>query len=118
MLYVSEQTPRDYYQLVAALPARLQEKPIDDPEVLTMLRERGVAYIYIGQRQGRVNYAGPAVISPEQLRDSPHFRPVYHEDRVGVRAAERCVNRPASQASPKLGYGISFACSLAQVKSA
>jgi hypothetical protein len=49
-----------------------------------MLRERGVTHVYIGQRQGRLNYDGPGILEPRQLLASPHFRPVYHEDRVWV----------------------------------
>jgi hypothetical protein len=85
LLYVSEQAPRpDYYRWVTALPALLQQQPIDAPAVLDMLRQRGIAYVYIGQRQGRVNYAGSAVLQPQQMLDSAHFRPIYHEDRVWV----------------------------------
>jgi hypothetical protein len=85
ILYGSEQAPRADYRLwINALTAALEQKPIDDPEMLAMLRERGITHIYIGQRQGRLNYAGPAVLNPEQLRNSSHFRPIYHEDRVWV----------------------------------
>jgi hypothetical protein len=85
ILYGSEQAPRPDYRLwINALPTLLGQKPPDDPEVLAMLRERGVTHVYIGQRQGRLNYDGPGILEPRQLLASPHFRPVYHEDRVWV----------------------------------
>ena len=85
ILYGTERGPRPDYRLwINALPTALQQKRVDDPEVLAMLRERGVTHIYVGQRQGRVNYSGPVALDPRQLLDSPHFRPVYHQDRVWV----------------------------------
>ncbi|HET9224696.1 MAG TPA: hypothetical protein VFO07_19440, partial [Roseiflexaceae bacterium] len=85
LLYGTERGPRPDYRLwVNALPTALQQKRVDDPEVLAMLRERGVTHIYVGQRQGRVNYSGPVALDPQQLLDSSHFRPVYHQDRVWV----------------------------------
>jgi hypothetical protein len=85
ILYGSEQPPRPDYRLwINALTAALEQKPLDDPAVLAMLREHGATHIYIGQRQGRLNYAGPAVLDPQQLLASPHFRSIYHQDRVGV----------------------------------
>ncbi|HEX5691433.1 MAG TPA: hypothetical protein VFX76_15570, partial [Roseiflexaceae bacterium] len=85
ILYGSERAPRPDYRLwINALPELLEQKPPDDPEVLAMLRERGITHVYIGQRQGRLNYTGPAVLEPGRMLDSPHFRPIYHEDRVWV----------------------------------
>jgi hypothetical protein len=85
LLYGTERGPRPDYRLwVNALPTALQQKRVDDPEVLAMLRERGITHIYVGQRQGRVNYSGPVALEPQQLLDSPHFRPIYHQDRVWV----------------------------------
>jgi hypothetical protein len=40
--------------------------------------------VYIGQRRGRVNYAGPDVLDPALLAQSPLFRAIYHQDRVWV----------------------------------
>jgi hypothetical protein len=85
ILYGTERGPRPDYRLwINALPTALQKRHADDPEVLAMLRERGVAYVYIGQRQGLVNSTGPAMLDLRYLRGSPHFRPVYHQDRVWV----------------------------------
>jgi len=40
--------------------------------------------VYIGQRQGRVNYGGPYVLDPQQLLADPNFRLAYHQDRVWI----------------------------------
>jgi hypothetical protein len=45
-------------------------------------RVRGIMHVYIGQRQGRVNQAGPHVLKPAELLADSHFRLVYREDRV------------------------------------
>jgi hypothetical protein len=83
--YVSEEGPRpDYAEWIKSLSAELLKKGIDHPDVLKMLRERGIAYVYIGQRQGRVNYGGPYPLEPERVLASPHFHPIYHQNRVWV----------------------------------
>ncbi len=64
---------------------RLKSKGgITCPDVIAPLRERGITHVYIGQRQGRVNYAGPDVLQPERLLASSCFRPTFHQDRVWV----------------------------------
>jgi hypothetical protein len=40
--------------------------------------------VYLGQRQGRVNYSGPEILAPEELLSSPHYRLAYHQDRVWI----------------------------------
>jgi hypothetical protein len=83
--YSSEGGPRsDYLPWVNTLTTEIENKGIAHPEVLALLRARGVTYIYVGQRQGRVNYGGPYMLEPEQLLASPNFRLVYHQDRVWV----------------------------------
>jgi hypothetical protein len=83
--YESEQGPvPDYVEWINALPRAIKEKGLEDPDVLNMLTERGVTHIYIGQRQGRVNYSGPDVLQPGSLLSNPHLRPIYHQDRVWI----------------------------------
>jgi len=90
LTYGSEGGPRpDYVQWINALTTEIQNKGIAHPDVLALLRERGVTHVYIGQRQGRVNYGGPYVLEPEQLLASPNFRLVYHQDRVWVFEVQR-----------------------------
>jgi hypothetical protein len=71
-------------QAIEDLARQAQAKSPDDPQLLDLLRQRGITHVYVGQRQGRVNYAGDQVLDPEQLRDSPNYRLVYHQDRVWV----------------------------------
>ena len=73
-----------YRQWVNALTAQIAKQGIDQPDTLKLLQERGIQYVYIGQQQGRVNYSGPQVLSPEQLAASPHFETLYHQDRVWI----------------------------------
>jgi len=90
LTYGSEGGPHpDYIQWINALTTEIQNKGIAHPDVLALLRARGITYVYIGQRQGRVNYGGPYVLDPKQLLASPNFRLVYHQDRVWVFEVQR-----------------------------
>ncbi len=66
-----------------ALQAEIIARGIDHPAVLQMLKERGIRYIYVGQRQGQVNNPAPA-LDPQVLLNSPAFKPLYHQDRVYI----------------------------------
>jgi hypothetical protein len=82
--YASEQSQSsDYYERVNQLYRELLQKGIDHPDVLQLLRDRNIAYVYIGQRQGRVNNPNP-VIEPSRLASHPAFQVVYHQDRVWI----------------------------------
>jgi hypothetical protein len=74
----------DYKKQVNELARVIAEKGPADSESLGMLQERKITHIYIGQQQGRVNYAGPDVLDPLQLSGDPHFRVIYHQDRVWI----------------------------------
>jgi hypothetical protein len=74
----------NYIDWVNHLPAEIQEKGLLDPQVVTLLKERGITYLYIGQRQGSVNYGGPKMLDPQVIRQSPDFQLVYHQDRVWI----------------------------------
>ena len=87
--YGSEQGARadsraDYREWINALPRMIQAKGMGDASVLAEMRARGIRYVYIGQRQGRVNYAGPYVLKPADLLTDARFRLVYRQDRVWV----------------------------------
>ena len=85
LTYGSEQGPRaDYILWIDALTSEIQNKGITHPDVLALLRERGVTHVYVGQRQGRVNYAGPHVLNPDELISNPFFHLIYHQDRVWI----------------------------------
>jgi hypothetical protein len=83
--YSSEQGPRaDYLDWTNAVTIALQERGLDDPQMLEMLKERGVTHVYVGQRQGQVGNPAPALLQPGPLSESPYFRVVYHQDRVWI----------------------------------
>jgi hypothetical protein len=83
LLYASEAGPTpDYRVWINALSRAIQQKGLEDPSVLAMLKERGVTHVYLGQQQGTVGYNGPMTLQPAQLAASPRFKAVYHEDRV------------------------------------
>jgi hypothetical protein len=85
LTYGSERGPRtDYILWIDKLTGEIQNKGITHPDVLALLRERSVKYVYIGQRQGRVNYDGPYVLNPDELLSSSYFRVIYHQDRVWI----------------------------------
>jgi len=62
----------------------VHESSPDDPDLLALLQAEGVTHVYVGQRQGRVNYSGENAIDPQLLAESPNYRLVYHQDRVWI----------------------------------
>lgn len=83
--YGTEQgSQSNYRQQVNALTKAIEEKGLTDPAVLSLLRDRKITQVYIGQLQGRVNYYGPAVFDPNQLSNNPNFKVAYHQDRVWI----------------------------------
>jgi hypothetical protein len=53
------------------------------PAWAASLKAAGITHIFVGQRQGRVNYSGPN-LNPQSLAANPSLRLVYHEDRVFI----------------------------------
>jgi hypothetical protein len=83
--YSAEQGPWPEYRLwVNELTTIIQDRGVADPATVDELHRRGITHVYVGQRQGRVNYGGPYVLSPDVLRQSPYYRPIYHRDQVWV----------------------------------
>ena len=83
--YGFELGPRpDYVTWINTLPRVIQAEGIDQPATLALLAERGITHVYLGQRQGLVNSGAAEVLQPDELLASPHFRPIYHQDRVWV----------------------------------
>ena len=62
----------------------IQNKGITNLDVINMLRERGIKYIYLGQRQGSVNYNGPKLLDPQVLLSDSNFKVIYNQDRVWI----------------------------------
>jgi hypothetical protein len=74
----------NYKQWVNELTKAIVSKGITHPDVLAMLQARNITHVYIGQKQGRVNYNGPVILNPRELADDTHFKAVYHQDRVWI----------------------------------
>lgn len=66
------------------LAQEIKDKGIRSDQVITLLKERGIDYIYVGQRQGRVNYNGPLILDPQIIENDPNFETIYHQDRVWI----------------------------------
>jgi hypothetical protein len=83
--YGTEQGPwPEYRQWTNDLTQQIQAAGGEDPATLALLQARGITHVFVGQRQGRVNYGGPDVLAPEALLNSAHYRLAYHQDRVWV----------------------------------
>ena len=67
-----------------SLTREIQDKGISNPDISSLLLEQGVRYVYIGQRQGTVNYSGPQILDPALMTTIPNFKAVYHQDRVWI----------------------------------
>lgn len=84
VVYVFEESDiPDYRAWVNQLIQEIESKGIDHPQVIDLLRERDLDYIYIGQRQGGVN-SPQSSLKPEGMQNSPCFELVYHQDRVWI----------------------------------
>ena len=85
LTYSAEAGPwPEYKAWINALPEMLARLGPDDPGVLAELQARGLTYAYLGDLQGRVNNPGKPLLDPIVLSKSPHYRPVYQEDRVWI----------------------------------
>jgi hypothetical protein len=67
-----------------SLANEIQVKGIRDPEIISLLLQKGIKYVYIGQRQGSINYNGPQVLNPKIINAIPQFKEIYHQDRVWI----------------------------------
>jgi hypothetical protein len=82
--YGTEKGPRPDFRLwVNALPLAIQKDGLDSAAVKSMLSERGLNYVYIGQKQGSVNSPEP-LLDPLTLLKDPDFHLVYRQDRVWI----------------------------------
>ncbi|HFD40453.1 MAG TPA: hypothetical protein ENJ31_11480 [Anaerolineae bacterium] len=66
----------DYISRVNNWARALQGYDLTDPAALTLLRQAGVTYVFIGQKG--------SLFSWQSLQSSPAYRAVYHKDRVWV----------------------------------
>ncbi len=67
-----------------SLAREIQDKGINNPDVISLLLQKGIEYLYIGQKQGTINYSGPKILDPEVISTSDHFKEIYHQDRVWI----------------------------------
>ena len=82
--YPFDKGPRpDYRTWVNDLTNQITTLGIAHPGVIAELTQRKITHVYVGQLQGMMNSPG-ALLSLEQMQSSPHFIPVYHQDRVWV----------------------------------
>ena len=82
--YGTESGPQPDFRLwINALPLAIQQDGIDSQAVKYMLDERGLNYVYLGQKQGSVNSPGP-LLDLQALLNDPQFQAVYHQDRVWI----------------------------------
>jgi hypothetical protein len=86
------ETIAGYGRAVVQLVSELDENSPVTPEGLAKLCQFGVTHIYVGQGQGKVALEplNPYLV-PADLRSSPYFDLVYHEDRVWIFAVKDAV---------------------------
>ncbi|MEM4202710.1 MAG: hypothetical protein QXS54_01440 [Candidatus Methanomethylicaceae archaeon] len=83
--YSSERGPQpEYVKWVNQLTAQIQAHGLDHPETLKMLKRRGITYVYIGQREGKIGAGAKQLFSPSDFIGSRAFRVLYHRDRVWI----------------------------------
>jgi hypothetical protein len=86
--YANELFPGSAYRQRVAELGRVVQGDLDDPAAVDLLRHEGITHVYVGQRQGRVNYGGESVLLPAELLQSEHYALVYHLDRVWILAVK------------------------------
>ena len=62
----------------------IQDMGITNPDIISLLEKHGIRYIYIGQRQGIVNYMGPKILDPQLINNDLSFKAIFHQDRVWI----------------------------------
>ena len=80
---VEEGTAPNFRSSTNRLVHEIQEKGISHPDVLALLNNHRINYIYIGQRRGNVNSPGP-LLDASQLATNPHFQLIYQQDLVQI----------------------------------
>jgi hypothetical protein len=73
----------DYVSWINTLTAEIETKGLANTDVLTMLQNRGITHIFLGQRQGIVNSRG-ALLPAVTLKTNVTLIPIYHQDRVWI----------------------------------
>lgn len=79
----------DYSNQVVSLIRQFEEAEPQAQDSLEMLCQWGITHVYIGQGQGQVSAGKYQLFKPAEFTSSPHFRMVYHQDRVFIFAFEQ-----------------------------
>jgi len=83
--YVSEQSDlNDFPNFVNTLYDTFRRLDINDLDFIRELKARGITHVYIGQREGTVNYSGSQVIQPDTMLLEDNYDLIYHEDNVWI----------------------------------
>jgi hypothetical protein len=77
-----ESGSKDFDACTTDLLTDIKEHGLSSQVSFDRMTECGITHVYVGQRQGRVNYSGPYVIDPLQLLSDEHYQLIYHQDRV------------------------------------
>ncbi|MFN2197014.1 MAG: hypothetical protein ACK2UW_12920 [Anaerolineales bacterium] len=75
------------------LVEHILELGVDAPQSIQDMQSLGLTHVYVGQKQGQVN-SPQALLEVEDLLRSPHFSPVYHQDRVWIFEIDYANNQP------------------------
>ena len=73
-----------YREDINELWFEIANKGVDHPDVLRQMEMQAVSHVFIGQRQGSVNYFGPQILIASDLNKSPIFERIYQKDRVSI----------------------------------
>jgi hypothetical protein len=82
--YIYEENPDpQYWQKIRSFTSEVNNNLPALDKIIGLLKNEKISYVYIGQQQGQINFAGPT-LDPKLLLASNHFKLVYHQDRVWI----------------------------------
>jgi len=73
----------DFAARIKNLTTTIIENGVTSSESWNLLMQNDVTHVYIGQKQGKVNYSGPT-LDPFALLKDDRFKQIYHQDRVWI----------------------------------
>jgi hypothetical protein len=73
-----------YNKTVVDRIAVLEETALYSRDVLSFLCAADISHAYVGQGQGNVGAGVVQLYATQDLKESPFFNPIYHEDRVWI----------------------------------
>jgi len=88
--YASEQgIQSNYFDQVNSLYETLVREGFNSEKVIDMLMETPITHVYIGQRQGTINYSGPHRLQQNGILLTDYFKLIYQRDRVWIYELQR-----------------------------